>query len=422
MASKSADDSGSIALYEQIYALAGMTLYYRISQDREVLEDIHRTIHAFEDFFLDDTSKNQNFPGKGGYFSHLDATTLLPDRNPLEQNNSKKNWNSVGDHIPAYLVNLILALEPLPQGVSNKRAKQLLTTCKDMLERVTGLIIKHFPDKNPKIPFVNERFKKDWEPDHSYSWQQNRAIIGHNFKIAWNLTRVANYYRCQEEAARRQGGNRDEKTPPERLKDQADRAKEWKKKADSAQDVAVKLLDRITRVGVDTVAGGCFDAVEREPEGASPVNFVWGSNKDFWQQEQAILAYLIIYGHTRKDEHLALAREMETFWNTFFLDREHRGMFFRLFENGTPELKGGYGVRGGHSDVSGYHVFELNFLAHIYNRTYVATEDAKFVLHFRPNKDCGQKDINVLPDFFPPGALKIEEVIVNGVSRGPLSE
>jgi len=57
------------------------------------------------------------------------------------------------------------------------------------------MILDHFVDRDPQVPYVNERFHADWTEDHDYSWQQNRAIIGHNFKIAWNLTRVGHYFR-----------------------------------------------------------------------------------------------------------------------------------------------------------------------------------------------------------------------------------
>ncbi len=53
MGSENPDDYGTIPLYEQIYALAGMAQYYRISMDWEVLEDIARTINTFQTFYLD---------------------------------------------------------------------------------------------------------------------------------------------------------------------------------------------------------------------------------------------------------------------------------------------------------------------------------------------------------------------------------
>jgi len=111
--SQSGDDMGSIPLYEQIYALAGLGNYYRISLDWEVLEDIRRTVRAFNDFYLDEKREDDPaFQGNGGYFSHIDYATMRPDRNQNPNNNLKKNWNSVGDHIPAYLINLLLSLDP----------------------------------------------------------------------------------------------------------------------------------------------------------------------------------------------------------------------------------------------------------------------------------------------------------------------
>jgi hypothetical protein len=151
-----------------------------------------------------------------------------------------------------------------------------------------------------------------------------------------------------------------------------------------------------------------------------PIEFTWSSTKDFWQQEQAILAYLILFGQTRDESYLAMARHTEAFWNLFFLDREHRGMYFRVTENGLPVVQGGYEIRGGHSDASGYHCFELNYLAHVYNRAYVALAndtDASFCLYFKPDPRCGMSSLNVLPDFVPPGSLRIAQVIVNGKPR-----
>jgi hypothetical protein len=150
------------------------------------------------------------------------------------------------------------------------------------------------------------------------------------------------------------------------------------------------------------------------------VEFTWGNTKDFWQQEQAILAYLVLFGKTKNPFYLEMARQTEAFWNIFFLDREHRGMYFRVTENGLPVVQGGYEVRGGHSDASGYHCFELNYLAHIYNRAYVSLAnrtDASFCLYFKPDKHSGLRSINVLPDFIPHGRVQIDQVTVNGVSR-----
>jgi mannose/cellobiose epimerase-like protein (N-acyl-D-glucosamine 2-epimerase family) len=388
--SENSDDHGTIPLYEQIYALAGLAQYYRITAEWEVLEDIRRTVRTINDFYLDDREKNPDFPGHGGYFSHLDYATMRPDVESLGDNSSRKNWNSIGDHLPAYLINLILALDPLPAGHCEDLAK-FLEVCKRMLDTTSTLIVEKFPDPDLNIPYVNERFLADWTPDHSWRWQQNRAVVGHNLKIAWNLTRVANYYHCL--------GRKDQ--------------------ADKLMHLADRLGRSMAEYGIDQFRSGCFDAVERKPQNGMPNEFTWGNTKDFWQQEQAILAYQILHGYTRDEEYLKLARETAAFWNLFFLDHDNQGIFFRVTDDGLPYIQGNYGNKGGHS-VSGYHAFELNYLAHIYIRAYVLKEpgcDDSFCLYFKPDRQSGFRSINVLPDFFKPGDLEVVGISVNGVKR-----
>jgi hypothetical protein len=399
------DDKDTIPLYEQIYALAGLAQYYRITLDWEVLEDIGRTIRAFNDFFLDRESEyGEN--AYGDYFSHLDYVTMTWDSEALGHNQARKNWNSIGDHIPAYLVNLILAIEPLPvHAYSYEDLHTFITICKKILHTTSSIILQKFPDPNPDVPFVNERFFRNWKPDHSWRWQQDRAVIGHNLKIAWNLTRVANYYYSEIEHAENQ------KT-----------ATEYKQFANRLMKLADQLAINMSEVGIDLYRSGVFDAVERHPKDDHFLEFPWSNTKDFWQQEQGILAYLILSGCTNTDrdqkrDYLQLARELEAYWNLFFLDQDNKGIFFRVTDEGEPVIQGSYGQKGGHS-ISGYHAFELNYLAHIYNSVYVAKRP--FCLYFKPGKNCRRRSLNVLPDFFEPNTLEVSRISVDGSERSTL--
>ena len=404
MTSQNNDDRGAIPLYEQIYALAGLAQYYQITLDWEVLDDIKRTVRAFNDFFVDRESEyGEN--AYGDYFSHLDYATMSWDSEALGDNRARKNWNSIGDHIPAYLINVILALEPLPLGDrGHEELGQFLDICKKILRTTATIIIEKFPDPNPNNPFVNERFFRDWKPDQSWRWQQNRAVIGHNLKIAWNLTRVANYYYFM--AARAAADNPQE-------------AQESRELADRAQKLADRLGVSMAEIGVDLFRGGIFDVIERNPENGMPLEFPWSNTKDFWQQEQAILAYLILHGCSNEDEgqkqeYLKLAQEMASFWNLFFLDQDNKGFFFRVNESGLPIIQGDYGNRGGHA-ISGYHAFELNFLAHVYISAYVTKKP--FCLYFKPDRKCRQRSLNVLPDFFKPKSLEVSRISIDGTER-----
>lgn len=398
------DDKDTVPLYEQIYALAGLAQYYRITLDWEVLDDIKRTVRTFNDYFADPESEYGEHAW-GDYFSHLDYVTGKWDSDALGNNKAKKNWNSIGDHIPAYLVNVILALDPLPEADHGyEQLRKFVETCKKILKTTSTIILEKFPDPDPNTPFVNERFLRNWKPDKSWRWQQDRAVIGHNLKIAWNLTRVANYYYFV--AAQSESESKLE-------------AVESRQFADKLMSLANQLGKSMVEAGTDLYRGGIFDSVERHPKNGMPMEFPWSNTKDFWQQEQAILAYLILYGCTQendeqKQEYLQLAEETEAFWNLFFLDLENKGIFFRVTESGMPVIQGIYGQKGGHS-ISGYHAFELNYLAHIYIRTYVSKKP--FCLYFKPNKNCRQRSVNVLPDFFKPGTLEVSRISIDGTDQ-----
>src|SRR6185437_1961527 len=97
LASEFGDDYEAIPAYEQIYALAGPVQTFRATGDPRILRDAERTVNLFDRFFLDRE--------KGGYFSHIDPVTLDPKDESLTPNRARKNWNSVGDHAPAFLIN-----------------------------------------------------------------------------------------------------------------------------------------------------------------------------------------------------------------------------------------------------------------------------------------------------------------------------
>lgn len=425
--SQNGDDLGAYALYEQIYALAGLAQFYRISQDHRIRDYIQRTIAGFQDFYHDTLREGDPcFTGKGGYFSHLDPITMRPDTDSLGQNRMKKNWNSIGDHIPAYLVNLLLAIDPLPEHSENW--EKLRRACRQILDECVDNILVHFPewsddpkkapqslDDLPRNPdgslnfdnitshYVRERFHHDWTPDTTWGWQKDRAICGHNLKIAWNLTRSGHYYSFRKTML--------EKEYPEEALKYANRAKD-------CYAYAAFLGGKMSEVGVDLVRGGIFDAVERKPSNNMPTEFVWGCTKDFWQQEQAILAYLILHGIAGDKKFLELARYCNAFWNLFFLDRDDHRIRFRTTESGAPVVEGTYGNEAGHA-IAGYHAFELSYLAHIYTRCYVQKEDASgddnFVIYFRPNNTDNVLSINVLPDFLRADQVEIVRVKMNGM-------
>jgi mannose/cellobiose epimerase-like protein (N-acyl-D-glucosamine 2-epimerase family)/anti-anti-sigma regulatory factor len=356
-ASEFGDDYLAIPCYEQIYALAGPIQTYRITGDPRILEDAEATISLFHRFFKDKTEK-------GGYYSHIDPITFSPYSESLGKNRARKNWNSNGDHAPAYLINLWLATGKEEYA--------------NFLEYTFDTIANHFPDYDDS-PFVQERFLDDWSKDQSWGWQQNRAVIGHNLKIAWNLTRMYSL------------------KPKEEYK-----------------TLAEQIGQVIPDTGADRQRGGWYDVAERVlAPGEKFYRYVWHDRKAWWQQEQGILAYYIMAGvYQDNPDFLRFAREGTSFYNAWFLDRSSGGVYFNVLSNGQPYALGTERGKGSHS-MSGYHSFELCYLAAIYTNLLIKKEPMDF--YFKPLAEGFPDNIlRVAPDILPPDSVVIDQVWING--------
>jgi hypothetical protein len=134
--------------------------------------------------------------------------------------------------------------------------------------------------------------------------------------------------------------------------------------------------------------------------------------KAWWQQEQGILAFLILCGVLGNEEYLKLARESSAFYNAFFLDHDEGAVYFNVLANGVPYIMGAERLKGSHS-MSGYHSFELCYLAQVYTNLLITQQPLE--LYFKPMPE-GFKDnvLRVAPDLLPPGRVRLEKVWVDG--------
>jgi anti-anti-sigma factor len=355
LASEFGDDYDAIPAYEQIYALAGPTQTFRITGDPRILNDIDMTVALFERFYLDREG--------GGYFSHIDPITFDPRSETLGHNQSRKNWNSVGDHAPAYLINAYLAT-----------GREKFAT---FLQFTADTIVNRFADFD-NSPFVNERFHEDWTPDHAWGWQHNRAVVGHNLKIAWNLMRINSV-----------------------------------KPSNRYVELARKIAEEMPKIGSDRQRGGWYDVMEREKgQDDEWYRYTWHDRKAWWQQEQAILAYLILTG-ILGDEYRNEARHAAAFYNAWFLDHDSGAVFFNVLATGLPYVLGTERLKGSHS-MSAYHNTELCYLAAVYTNLLITKQPLD--LHFKPRADAFSEDrvLRVSPDILPPGSVRIEQVWIDG--------
>lgn len=353
-ASEFGDDFMAIPAYEQIYALAGPVQTYRITGDPRILEDARMTIDLFDRFFLDRQ--------QGGYFSHLDPVTLDPRSAALGANQARKNWNSVGDHAPAYLINLWLA-------TGEERYSK-------MLEHTFDTIEARFPDYEHS-PFVQEKFHEDWTHDTTHMWQQNRGVVGHNLKIAWNLMRMYGLQPKEKYAA-----------------------------------LARKIGQLMPGIASDRQRGGWYDVMERlKAPGDAWHRFAFHDRKAWWQQEQAILAYLILHGIFRDEDFLRHARESAAFYNAFFLDHDDGAVYFNVLASGIPFLMGTERYKGSHS-MSGYHALELAYLAQVYTNLLIKGQPLDLYFKPQPGAFAGRV-LRVAPDILPRGRAFLQQVWID---------
>ena len=146
--------------------------------------------------------------------------------------------------------------------------------------------------------------------------------------------------------------------------------------------MAPRLPSLMPEHGMDPQRGGWYDVVERTLQPGEKIHrYVWHDRKAWWQQEQAILAYLILDGVLTKPEYLKLARESAAFYNAWFLDHDDGGVYFNVLANGMPYLMGTERVKGSHS-MSGYHSIELCYLAAVYSNLLVNKQPMDF--YFKP--------------------------------------
>jgi hypothetical protein len=179
-------------------------------------------------------------------------------------------------------------------------------------------------------------------------------------------------------------------------------------------ELAKKIAEIMPPVASDQQRGGWYDVLERAlEEGETQHRFVWHDRKAWWQQEQAILAYLILNGITDNKDYQRLSRESSAFYNAFFLDLEDGGIYFNVLANGIPYLGGGNERGKGSHSMSGYHSFELCYLAAVYTNLLITKQPMDF--YFKPLPGGFPDNIlRVSPDILPPGSIKIGKCEIDG--------
>jgi anti-anti-sigma factor len=178
-------------------------------------------------------------------------------------------------------------------------------------------------------------------------------------------------------------------------------------------ELAKKIAEVMPPIGSDRQRGGWYDVMERDKTDSQEwYRFTWHDRKAWWQQEQAILAYLILAGTLGDDEYRLEARHAAAFYNAWFLDHDSGAVYFNVLASGMPYLLGTERLKGSHS-MSAYHNTELCYLAAVYTNLLLTKQPLD--LHFKPRSDAWKDRIlRVSPDILPPGSVRIDQVWIDG--------
>ncbi|MBP6794890.1 MAG: AGE family epimerase/isomerase, partial [Saprospiraceae bacterium] len=151
--------------FVQVYVITGLTMYYTITHDPEILRYIDKTNDLLELKAWDSKL--------GGYFDVLSRDWIV--------NSPVKSCSSQLAPISGYLIYLYL---------STHKTKYL-----HQAERIADTILKYMQD--PGSGWILESFDNDWVYQQPGA-RESEINIGHNIEVAWSLLRLYTLNQRQE--------------------------------------------------------------------------------------------------------------------------------------------------------------------------------------------------------------------------------
>lgn len=329
------DDPDLINIFTQIYTLTGLIAYYDISRCRQTRLLVEANLRTLMEIYHDDKY--------GGYFDAVSRSNLTPTLGVTDS----KSFNSIVDPLSATLYFL-------------KNAK-FCTDYFNIAEAIRELcasILEHMVV--PKHNFIREIFNRSWQcqaPNwrNPYNTDFDAGNIGGNLKVVWVLLRAI------------------EDLPPEL--------------ESAAHTQADRIYNNLLHCGAwDTLRGGWFEVMFRESPAGLPADHMWDTNKVWWQQEEGVMASLLLHLVDREQSHLEMARDCLRFWLTYFVDRPNGGVFDTVSIDGWPINGLPLNRQKGSWLKGGYHETELARFVHIYLKV-LQDEPVTLYYAYDPTKD-----------------------------------
>ncbi len=337
---KHAEEPDVVNIFTQIYSLTGPIAYYDVVRCPRTRAVIEANLRSLAELYHD--------PEYGGYFDAIGPLDLTPQRGVTDS----KSFNSIVDPLSATLyfaANANLRCEHLDLQVA--------------IRELCTLILEYMIDA--KHNFIREIFDRTWQcrrPPwrNPYNTDFDAGNIGGNLKVIWVLLRAV------------------QDLPPAL--------------AEAAHAQAERIWSNLLKCGAwDAFRGGWFEIMWRESCAGSLAELMGHTNKVWWQQEEGIMASLLMFLVHRDGQSLEMARDGLRFWLTCFVDRANGGIFDTVSADGWPLNGLPLNRQKGSWLKGGYHETELARFVHVYlsvlqNRTvavYYAYDRARETREYR---------------------------------------
>jgi mannose/cellobiose epimerase-like protein (N-acyl-D-glucosamine 2-epimerase family) len=309
------DDPELVNIFTQIYSLTGLIAYYDISRCLRVQTIIEANLRMLTELYHDNEY--------GGYYDALSRSNFRP----VPGITDSKSFNSIVDPLSATLYFL-----------NNAKFQGSHFGIDGTIRELCDLILRHMVD--PEHNFIREIFCRSWEVQepkwrNPYNTDFDAGNVGGNLKVIWVLLRAMDEL-------------------PQNLR--------------AIVDIEThRIYNNLLSCGAwDTLRGGWFEVMRRESAAGSFAEHMWHTNKVWWQQEEGIVASLLLHLAYREKKHLNIARDGIRYWLTYFVDRENGGVFDTVSTDGWPLNGLPLNRQKGSWLKGGYHEAELARFVHIY--------------------------------------------------------
>lgn len=271
--------------------------------------------------------------------------------------NASVNWSDPYDK----------GFTPTMDGITTHVLSLYLLTREDqykerLLALADNVVDYMFPAMSHFAYGYPEQYSSNWEPVLSNTY----VFTGHFLKSAWCLTRA---YLIEPK--------------PEYL------------------EFSTNIINEVLNKGYDHEYGGCY----KEYNGLTGEQY--GTDKEWWELEQAFTACIMNYYITRDESFLEIADETLKFFMDYFVDREYGEVYQTTTRTGSPTV----GSKASYWKA-GYHSVELGYYVYLYGNLYVHNEPVDLYYYIEPVST--ERTIKLYPLAIEDSKLKISDVVLNG--------